>query len=59
MKKETIQNLILVICVTLCGFKLYSNHATKPIEKTKSDLVQVLEAIKTDSQISEMEIILQ
>lgn len=58
MKKETIQNIIIIIGLTLCGFKLYSNHAAKPIEKTKSDLVKVLEAIKTDSQISEMEIVL-
>lgn len=59
MKNTTAAILILILTLSVVGLKIYSSkQAVKPTQSTQ-DLEKVLSAIKADSGISELEIIIE
>ena len=56
MKNTTAAILILILTLSGVGLKIYSS---KQAVKSTQDLEKVLSAIKADSRISELEIIIE
>jgi hypothetical protein len=59
MKKTTIQNIVIIFGLIFCGYKICSNQAAKAAAKPNQDLVKILSAIKSDSEIAGLEIVFE